>query len=59
MLNNTKVKLPQWLSGEESAGNAGDAGLVSGWKRSTGGEYNNPLQYSCLTNPMERGAWCV
>ena len=56
MLNNTKVKLPQWLS---SAGNAGDAGLVSGWKRSPGGEYNNPLQYSCLTNPMERGAWCV
>ena len=28
-----------------------------GWKYSPGGGHGNPLQYSCLENPMERGAW--
>ena len=37
--------------------NAGDAGLISGWGRSPGEGNDNPLQYSCLENPMERGAW--
>ena len=40
--------------------NAGDAGLIPGLGRSSGfsGEENgNPLQYSCLENPMEREAW--
>ena len=40
--------------------NAGDirhVGLISGWERSPGGGHGNPLQYSCLENPMERGAW--
>ena len=36
--------------------NAGDAGLISEWGRSPGGRHGNPLQYSCLENPMDRGA---
>ena len=36
---------------------AGDAGLISGSKRSPGEENGNPLQYSCLGNPADRGAW--
>ena len=35
---------------------AGDAGLIPGWGRSPGGGNGNPLQYSCLENPMDRGA---
>ena len=37
--------------------NAGDAGLIPGSGRSPGEEDGNPLQYSCLGNPMDRGAW--
>ena len=37
--------------------NAGDAGSISGSRRSLGGGNGNPLQYSCLRNPMDRGAW--
>ena len=51
--------LPQWLSGKESACNAedtGDVGLILGSGRSPGGGKDNPLQYSCLEHPMERGA---
>ena len=40
-----------------SAGDAGDMGSVPGWGRSPGGGYGNPLQYSCLGNPMDRGPW--
>ena len=36
--------------------NAGDAGSISGSGRSPGGEHGNPLQYSCLKNPMDREA---
>ena len=36
---------------------AGDVGLIPGLGRSTGGGNGNPLQYSCLGNPMARGAW--
>ena len=36
---------------------AGDAILVSGLGRSLGGGHGNPLQYSFLENPMDRGAW--
>ena len=46
--------------GKESACNAGDtedAGLIPGSGRSPGGGHGNPLQYSCLENPMDRGAW--
>ena len=51
--------LPQWLSNKESTCNAGDMGLITGWGRSPGGEHGNPLQYPCLENPMDRGAWWV
>ena len=37
--------------------NAGGLGLIPGSGRSCGGEHGNPLQYSCLENPMDRGAW--
>ena len=36
---------------------AGDAGLIPGPGRSPGGGNGNPLQHSCLENPMDRGAW--
>ena len=52
--------LPWWLSGKEAGCNTeaeGDAGLIPGWGRSPGGGHGNPLQYSCLENPMDRGAW--
>ena len=34
-----------------------NAGSIPGLGRSPGGEHGNPLQYSCLENPMDRGAW--
>ena len=37
--------------------NAGDVGSIPGVGRSSGGGHGNPLQYSCLENPMDRGAW--
>ena len=43
-----------WLSGKESSCNAGDPGSIPG-----GGRNGNPLQYSCLENPIDRGAWRV
>ena len=39
--------------------NAGDTGLIPGWGRSPQERNGNPLQYSCLGNPMDRGAWWV
>ena len=39
-----------------NAGNTGDAGLIPEWERSLGEENDNPLQYSCLENSMDRGA---
>ena len=36
---------------------AGDRGSVPGWGKSARGGHGNPLQYSCLENPMDRGAW--
>ena len=52
--------LPQWLSGKESACNAGDirdVGSIPGSGRSPGEGNGNPLQYSCQENPMDREAW--
>ena len=40
-----------------SAYNAGDLGLIPGLGRSSGEGNDNPVQYSCLENPMDRGAW--
>ena len=49
--------LPQWLRGKESARNAGDVGLITGLEKSPGRGHGNPLQYSCLENSTDRGAW--
>ena len=40
-----------------NARNARDAGLIPESRRFPGGGHGNPLQYSCLENPMDRGAW--
>ena len=40
-----------------NAGDVRDAGSIPGWGRSAGGGHGNPLQYACLENPMDRGAW--
>ena len=40
-----------------NAGDIGDAGLIPGSERSPGSGNGNPLQYSCLENLMDRGAW--
>ena len=40
-----------------NAGDIRDAGSIPRLGRSPGGEHGNPLQYSCLENPMDRGAW--
>ena len=52
----TDLGLPWWPSGKESACNAGDIrdmDLIPGSGRSPGGGHGNPLQYSCLENPMD------
>ena len=48
----TVVKNPSAI-----AGDARDTGLIPGSGRSSGGGNDNPLQYSCLEDPMDRGAW--
>jgi len=48
---------PHSSLGKESACNAGDLGLIPGSGRSPGEGNGNLLQYSCLENPMDRGAW--
>ena len=58
----TTSSAPSWgfpgsSDGKESACSAGDPGLTPGWGRSPGGGRGNPLQYSCLGNPMDKGAW--
>ena len=40
-----------------NAGDIRDAGSIPGSGRSPGGWHGNPLQYPCLKNPMDRGAW--
>ena len=49
--------LPWWLSGKESACNAGDSGSIPGSGRSPGEGNGHPLQYSCLGSPKDREAW--
>ena len=46
-----------WLSDKESACNAGDVGSIPEWGRSHGEGNGNPLQYSSLENPVDRGDW--
>ena len=50
--NIEKTGFPGGSSGKESA-----CGLISGLRRSLGGGNDNPLQYFCLKNPMDKGAW--
>ena len=40
-----------------NSGDIRDAGSISGPERSPGGGHGKPLQYACLENPMDRGAW--
>ena len=51
---------PSGASRKDSAASTGDIrdiGLIPGLGRSLGGGHDNPLQYSCLENPMDRGIW--
>ena len=50
---------PGGSDGKESTSNAGDLGSVPGLGRSPERGHGNPLQFSCLENPMDRGAWWV
>ena len=43
--------------GKNPPANAGNAGLIPESETSLGGGHGNPFQYSCLENPMDRGAW--
>ena len=52
----TNLSFPGGSDGKESTCNAGDLGLIPGLGRSSGEGYGNPLQYSCLENPIDRGA---
>ena len=49
--------LPGGSDGKESTCNMGDLGSIPGLGRSPGGAHSYPLQYSCVENPMDRGAW--
>ena len=48
---------PDSSEGKESVYSAGEMGSISGWERLHGEGNGNPLQYSCLKNPMDRGTW--
>ena len=58
MLNFLKIAklFSWWLGGKESADNAGDVGSIPRLGRSPGEGNGNPLQCSCLENPMDSGA---
>ena len=51
VVKKSPVNIVDFTGGKE------DAGLIPGLGRSPGGGQGNPLQYSCLENPMDRGAW--
>ena len=51
------MSLPSGSDGKESTCNAGDLSSIPALGRSPGGGHGNPLQYSCLENPMDRRAW--
>ena len=51
------IDFPGGSDGEVSAYNAGDLGSIPGSGRSSGEGNGNPLQYSCLENPVDGGAW--
>ena len=53
----SSARFPRWLTGKEIVCQSGDSGLIPGSGRSPREGHGNPLQYSCLGNPMDRGAW--
>ena len=53
----TFLGFPSGSDGKESACSAGDLGLIPGLGGSPGEGSGYPLQYSCLEDPMDRGAW--
>ena len=55
--SNTLLGFPGGLMVKNPPANAGEAGLIPGSGRSPGEGNGNSLQYSCLGNPMDRGAW--
>ena len=57
MFPRRKMGFPSGSDGKESACNAGDLDLILGSGRCPGEENGNTLQYSCLGNSMDRGAW--
>ena len=57
MLTLNRAQLPGGSEGKESTCNVGDLASIPGLRRSPGGGYGNPFQYSCLENSMHRGAW--
>ena len=61
-INITKITIlpnvfPCGSNGKESACNTGDLSSIPGWVRTPGEGNGNPLQYFCLENSMDRGAW--
>ena len=59
LLTSQPYGLPGGSGGKESDLNVGDPGSIPGSGRSPGEGNSNPLQYSCLENPMDGGAWQV
>ena len=51
------IYFPGGSDGKASAYNVGDPGMIPRLRRSSGEGNGNPLEYSCLENPMDRGAW--
>ena len=56
-VNYVLYSIPGGSDGKESACNERDLSLILGLGKSPGGGHGNPFQYSCLENPMDRGAW--
>ena len=52
-----RILIPGGSVVKNPSANAGDAGSIPGSGRSSGEGNGNPLQYSCLENPMDGGAW--
>ena len=48
---------PDILTSIANEGDLRDPGWIPGWEISPGGGHGNPFEYSCLENPMDRGAW--
>ena len=58
-LGSQRMGLPGGSDGQELACNMREPGLIPGSGRSSGEGNGNPLQYSCLENPMDKGSWWV